>query len=351
MIFFILFVITSLSYGMISNGIHSHIDYEKFAQTYEEYQSACHIYDQTSGTMMTGVLIHPKIVMTAAHGIVPMLQKRGIKNQFSDVMRMNNVKITFSSCQRLSKAVAIDTRYLKFQYGLENHHDIAFILLDDPIYHITIAPFLPEGYIQKVAPLSVVTWSTSDEELKNTFSWSLFAKFIFSKSTPKKRGFMLCEFDLFFPSSMDGQEIHSPHNFLISSIFFNPKKKTIPSKSSSEASIRNNQAYTNWIKWNKPPYAMAISGTSGAPVFIDIDGKKYLLGIVVSFSGMEAVHKFQLEPKKLIKKPLEELYENYQTIIALIYKKSPDPRIYKKDHVYIQHDMYKYKLIQMLLNH
>jgi hypothetical protein len=339
------------SYGMISDGIHSPADYEKFTGMCQEYDSACHIYDPISSTMMTGVLIHPRIVMTAAHGIVPMLEKRGIKNQFSDVMPMKNIQITFSSCLRASKAVAIDLRYLRFQYGLENHHDMAFILLDDPIHNIPIAPLLAEGYIPKVAPLSVITWSISDEELKSIFSWSFFSKPIFSRSRPRKRGFMLCEFDLFYPSSLDGQEIHYPHNFLVSSIFFNPNPKPLYLKSSSESSVRNCQAYNNWVKWNKPPYAMAISGTSGAPVFVDINGQKYLFGIVVSFSGMEAIHKFNLEPKKLIKKPIEDLYENYQTIIALIYKKSPDPKMYKKDFFYIQPDMHKHMLIRMLLNY
>lgn len=333
---------------MISDGIHADKAYEDLGAL-EEFDSACHIYDKTSGISLSGVLISPTVVMTAAHGVLAMLKSRnGSKKTEKNIVPLEGIEVFFKTHNKKihvsSKAVAFDLRYTEFNYGMESHHDIAFIKLDHPIISIRPAVFFDDGYISGDIMLYALTWSTSD----HFFSLGTVLPYFFEQS-PVRRSFCLLEYDIFYPSSLDGNEIIRPHSFLISSLFFDPFLITSTTQESSYIDTRNEIARQRWLKENKPPFGLAISGTSGGPVFAYTQGKYRLLGIVVSFAPTKpTLSREQMDPKRLTLLPKTQLYRKFQTVIALCYQKSPDPNRYKKDNLWIQFDPYHRSLIQKL---
>jgi hypothetical protein len=255
-----------LVFGMMSDQRHSFVDYVELGQSFE---CACFVLDQSNSVAMSGVLIASDIVVTCAHGI----KKNG---RYILHFYKKNKKIVVTSSTAL-----VDERYKT----LGSKFDIAILRLDKPIKNIK--PALIMSSIQLKIPLTVATCAND-----------------------KKRGFYLYELDKYG----DASSLFEERALHLSALFFNTSPDFKPS--TDEMRIRNQEAIENWTKNGKGPYALALGGTSGAPVFVSYKGKKVLVGVVTSYSTLD---KKLEEPSK----PLEAMGQ-YQTIFIPFYLQTKD---------------------------
>ena len=157
--------------------------------------------------------------------------------------------------------------------------------------------------IQNPLLLTVLTYGSSDEN-------SFFSDLDISKeSNSQLRGFYLFELDEYF-SSTDNDIFEEERPFLLSSIFFSEKRY-------GEEALRTKEAISNWKYFNKLPYAMALPGTSGSPVFIKIGNEDCLLGMVVAYGNTDGSKVF-----KDIN--LSDAISKMHTIIIPLYRKNKD---------------------------
>lgn len=318
----IIFLTFVSAQAMLYDGIHKDSDYVALAYSDPAFNAACCIYDSKNRIQQSGVLIASDIIATAAHGMVETLKSAGISlyDKPSTIVPVGEVKAIFNVNGRqigaAIEAVIIDTRYLMNDSGQESKFDIAFAKLRNPIVsdEITPAQLMLPGYLDNNTPLTVVTHGNADKP--SNFAW--------------KRAFILPEMDVYHPSHTDDEYVISRRSILISSLFFKPNEKLLKPDEyqADEQVIRSYYANKTWQQTGKLPYAMALSGTSGAPVFVKINGQTYLLGIITSFShisGQFQTYKGKEEVIFLLQNP-EIAYNSYMTIFALFYKQSNDPR-------------------------
>lgn len=264
----------SFALAMMSPQKHS---LEEYIAIGKDYPSVCLIEDEINHISLTGVLIAPDIVLTCAHGI----RKNGI------------YRLTFSRQQTATSAVAlIDPRYLK----QGSKFDLALLRLDQPI---AIHPSKMCEHLQISLPLITVVFQQG-----------------------LKRGFYFYELDKFSDASSLEEERH----LQLSSIFFNPYGD-IPSTATDEMRLRTQEAVSNWKRYGQGPYALALPGSSGSPVFVHYEGRPILLGIITSFSTLDGK----------VYTPLyaQEAFGWYQTIFIPLYVQTESYNVlsawYKKD--------------------
>jgi hypothetical protein len=327
-----LLILVNLSscFGMLADGIHSVSSYKELAQESPAFDSACAIEDQTGSVSQTGVLIAPNIIATAAHGVMHMLQKRNLEVNLRPV-KVKGVYVTFvthSQCSRYEvESVLVDARYTETS-GLQAKYDIALIKLKNPIFHIRPAQIFNAQAIPSQALMTVVSFGMADMMWQLTF----------------KRAFRLYECDN-YQIPYDDEGLAANRSVLKSSLFFKPNEGlSKPSVTADEETTRVYEATRNWLKDGKKPYALALPGTSGAPVFVrlKVNGidQDYLLGIVTSFahlSGAFQAPKGQPEHEFILRHP-KEVFNHYQTIFALFYREDNDPRTFDRENPFYRLD-------------
>ncbi|MBY0281102.1 MAG: S1 family peptidase [Alphaproteobacteria bacterium] len=313
---FCLLITSFPSVAMVSDGAHGEQSYIKLAKEKSSFESACSVHDSKTSISQTGVLIAPNVVATAAHGIASILAKTNstLKSP-TTIVPVSDLTVTFDTNGWCSvyqaESVLIDSRYLNNLPGVEAKYDIAFIKLKEDVRGIEPAKVFTNAEVPLNSPLHVVTFGNAD----------------LSKNSLLKRAFKLYEMDAYFSHPFDEEALALNRSVLVSSLFFKPDEALKkPSLSSDEVTIRTYEATQNWLKDGKGPYALALPGTSGAPVFVTlmVNGRKqdYLFGIITSFAHLSGRHqapKGQPEYQYILENR-EKVFGQYQTIFALFYE-------------------------------
>lgn len=338
----LIFITVSIlnAYSMVSDTIHGHDDYVELSYETSEFDSSCAVVDAKTGVSMTGVLIANDIVLTAAHGIEAVIRKltsTETKHGIS-VMPIKSINVYFKGRNQTITArvsrVLLDPRYFKDGNGREGKFDFAFLKLEAPIDGIKPAALFQKEIVPNNALMTVVTYGTADLK-PSVFSWG---------GVPiTRRAFRLYERDTYFSRSNDEEELKSSRYLQESSVFFKElQRQTRPEPTDPEEVIRSYDATQNWIADGKKPYALALPGTSGSPVFIRLkeNGKitDYLFGLVSSFSHITGqFRKRGAYEMDYILSHVKNCLGGYQTIYSLFYrtdtfeKSLPNTAIYTKD--------------------
>lgn len=298
----------SATYAMLSDGIHVSQDYINFAKTHQAFQASCFVYDRQRHVLQTGVLIAPDIVMTAAHGFEGNVNLRKIVVGFGDTVSRespHNYKV---------KALRMHPGYREEEYPLQAKYDMVFLKLETPVQAIQPIPVFEKQELSQIPPLSVATFGSAD---------------IPHGMPVQRRAFVLPETDIFPISGDDPDVLSDVKTVMLGSIFFEPQEKLVRVKPHApEKDVRTYQANVQWRKLNQPPYGLALPGSSGAPVFIEIKekgkSKTYVFGIIQSFSHLSAASfrhpSGDRETHHLLKTKRQKVYGRYQTVFCIPYE-------------------------------
>jgi len=296
-------------------------DLIEYAKKIPEAQSCCLIYSQDSQAQLSGVLIAPNIIATAAHGLVSILAKttpRLVHKGFVSVPLQNTfVQFDKDKSYRAHSAY-IDHRYLDGEHAAATRYDIAFIVLERPILSRPSIPLFPKLDIPKDVTFTVISHGTSD---LNSF-WDVL-KFWKPSITFLRRAYDLLEWTPVSSPRILKEDIQLVRTLAYSSLFFDARKTYRPYTVYDQSIVqRTMSAIYKWQQTGRPPFALALPGTSGSPVFARINNKLYLTGIVVAYApiqssflaphGTSELNRILYDPKAAIGK--------YQTIFALFYK-------------------------------
>ena len=319
MVFKVLFfcwVFLSTTQAMLSDGIHQSEDYVEFAQTQEAFEASCYVYDHRQHTLQTGVLIAPDIVMTASHGFEDdhgpdgKLRLGGVIVGFGETLSHDsehNYKV---------RSLRTHPRYYRTHFPLQAKYDMAFLRLSKPVKGVKPVPLFEEKVLEQIPPLYVATFGAAD---------------LPRGKPPQRRAFVLPEADVFSISGKDPEALYDFKTVMMGSIFFEPKdnlKSVAPY--AAEKELRTYIANQQWHHLNKPPYALALPGSSGAPVFITLTEngvpKTYVFGIIQSFSHLAGVSfrhsSGDQEMHRILTKRRQKIYGIYQSVFCIPYKLS-----------------------------
>lgn len=296
--------------AMLSDGIHLPEDYINFVETQEAFKASCFIYDHKRHILQTGVLITPDIVMTAAHGFEGKIHLNNI------IVGFGNVISRESEQNYQVKALRTHPRYYQTEFPLQAKYDLMFLKLKKPVQGINPVPLFNEKIFNDVPPLYVATFGSAD----------------IPRGAPvQRRAFSLPESDIFSIMGKDPEALFDRKTVMMGAIYFEPNDHLKPFKASdSERTIRTYQANREWQKMGKPPYALALAGSSGAPLFIKVieEGlpKMYVFGVIQSFSHLSASSfrhsSGERETHRLLHTPLQKIYGHYQSVFCIPYKLS-----------------------------
>jgi hypothetical protein len=121
-------------------------------------------------------------------------------------------------------------------------------------------------------------------------------------------------------------------------IFFEPNDYLKPVKPHGpERTLRTYKANLQWRKLGKPPYALTLAGSSGAPVFINLTengvSKTYVFGVIQSFSHLSSSSfhhsSGDRETHRLLHTDRQKIYGHYQSVFCIPYKLSQALEAYK----------------------
>jgi hypothetical protein len=327
-LFFSLFI-TSAN-AMVADPFHSYQDYEALASERPEFDSACAVLDNSTRISQSGVLVAPDVVATAAHGIEAIIKDlpRYIKEGIVKI-DVSNMRVLFLSANNESievEYVLIDARYFENVGVREGKFDFAYLKLKKPSETVKPAEFFNEEEVPNDAILTVVTHGIADQPL----------------SPILRRAFRLYERDFYYGNN-DRDVLNEQRYLQESSIYFKPSDLSHkPSNTAPEELIRSYEATQNWTKDGKKPYALALPGSSGAPVYIRLKKngveKDYLFGLVNSYAHLSGVFhgKGSSEYLYILDHPKDAL-NSYQTIFCLFYthiqsaKAKDGNKVYKQD--------------------
>ncbi|MES2252677.1 MAG: hypothetical protein V4482_03225 [Pseudomonadota bacterium] len=351
---FFVFLLSSMSYGMSPDGIHTREDYEELSFEADEFDAACAVVDSKAGITMTGVLVTPDVVVTAAHGIEAIFRK--LRPTQTDhgiaVIPINSIRVYFKGKDQTIMGevsrVLLDPRYFQEANVREGKFDFAFLKLTRPIRHITPAALFQKDAIPSNALMTVVTYGTSDIK-HNVFSWG--------GSQPVRRAFRLYERDTYFGRPDDDEVLKSSRYLQESSVYFKPLKRNIqPEETDAEEVVRSFEATQNWVADGKKPYALGLPGTSGSPVFIRLKEngktKDYLFGLVSSYAHLTGqFHTRGAHEMDYILTHQQQSLGGYQTIYSLFYRNKTDEPVQKNTAIYTQDPVFKLLLRAVIENH
>lgn len=307
-------IFLSSAQAMLSDGIHESSEYIQFAETQEAFKASCYIYDHHQHTLQSGVLIAPDIVMTAAHGFEDdhgpdgKLRLGGVIVGFGDTLShgsVHNYKV---------HSLRTHPRYFRTPFPLQAKYDMAFLRLSEPVRGIKPVPLFEEKVFEDIPALYVATFGAAD---------------LPRGTPPPRRAFVFPEADIFSISGKDPESLYDFKTVMMGSIFFEPKDDLKPVKAHAlEKELRTYNANQQWHKMNKPPYALTLPGSSGAPVFISVIengvNKTYVFGLIQSFShlaGSSFRHSSgDRETHRILTKSRQKIYGLYQSIFCIPYK-------------------------------
>lgn len=313
----ILIVCSSPTYAMLSDGIHQSKDYVKFVESQKAFNSSCFIYDTHRHILQTGVLIAPDIVMTAAHGFEGSLHLKSIIVGFGETVGLDS-KHNYG-------VVSFRThpRYFHTDYPAKEKYDMLFFKLDKPVKGIEPVPLFEEEILEEIPPLYVATFGSADIPYGDQV---------------RRRAFALPESEIFSLMGRDPEGLYENKTVMMGSIFFEPLNEIKPVKQHGpEKELRTYYANMKWREMNKPPYALALAGSSGAPVFINLQKngvmKTYVFGIIQSFSHLSSssFHHYDndRETQRLLKIDRKKVYGRYQSVFCIPYKLFQPLQAYK----------------------
>ena len=308
-------------FAMMSDGVHEMKDYVTLAKSDPSFNAVGQIYDQSTGAMQTCVLIRQNTVLTAAHGVIHNKNPKKITVTFD--IDKNRVSYRGAS-------VDIDPRYLNSPHEMI---DFGIITLEKDVEGITPVTLQDEidGTLEGHEILCV-TYGNKD---------------IDPMFKVKRRAFYLPEISTYYypTNSPDFSEsvalsslfiapqknFRGPEPSLFEKIlgfFFGRKQLSEDDEEFLEAEIyqRLDEGYATWKKMGKPPFALALPGSSGAPVFIKHKNSWVLLGMITSFAHLASplfeVHTDKNLADLILSTPRETLYGHFQTVFTTLYKKS-----------------------------
>jgi hypothetical protein len=214
-------------------------------------------------------------------------------------------------------------RYYTTEFPMQGKYDILFFKLKKPVKSVKPVPLFEELEIKRVPPLYVATFGTAD---------------IPQGAPVHRRAFMLPESDIFSVAGRDPEALYDFKTVMMGSIFFEPKDdlKPVPLHG-PEKDLRTYEANLQWHKLNKPPYALTLPGSSGAPVFITVTEKglpkTYVFGLIQSYSHLStSTFKHasgERETRRLLKGKRHKLYGHYQSVFCIPYKLYQPLQAYK----------------------
>lgn len=336
---FIITLMTSFVQAMVPGHNFSNKDLIEYAQKFKQSNASCMIISQDSGGQLSGVLIAPNVVATAAHGMVGALH-----NSPYNIALKGLIKVTLSDTyiqfhehepMRKAKYALIDQRYLDGGLSRTTRYDIAFIILQNPVFDKPPAPLAKKLALPKQAIFTVISHGNSDIR-------SIWDRLIFwrTQHTFIKRAFSLLEWAPYIrSSSMSMDDIQMIRTLSYASLFFDARK-TFKSFTIHDDPIyqRTMQAIENWNQNGRPPFALALPGTSGSPVFAHIEGGLALFGIISAFAPMREflAPRGTSELEKILHNPKGAIGK-YQTIFASLYKENTHI-ILEGDYIYFELD-------------
>lgn len=321
-LFIALFV--SQSFAMMSDGVHKQSDYSALATKFDAFDAVGILQDHSRHVMQTCVLISKDTVLTAAHGVENNQNPRAITISFDTKYGRTTYR---------ANHVQVDPRYVRHHFDTL---DFAIVTLEREVQGIEPAKILPTLALENNDPLIVATYGNRDVD-------PMFA--------PKKRAFYLLETDRYYHY---GEKPDFQENVSLASIYFSPYPYKIKTEenfwqkikrilwgglrplSEDEAEFmeveilpRMREARKNWQSQGKPPYALALPGSSGAPVFIIKENSLYLLGMITSFSHLASplleVNSSEKLAEIILSTDRERLYGHFQTVFTLLYKSGVEP--------------------------
>lgn len=311
-------------FSMVPGYNYTNDDFIKFADNFEESKSCCAILSQDARSQLSGVLVTKNLVATAAHGLTPLFQRKEIVQTgtgFVEV-RLNETYVQFDKTKRVRvKSAYVDQRYLfeedKTEFG---KYDIAFLRLEYPVLDRRSIPLEENLDVPKDPTFIVISHGTSD--LSSFWDYLTFWK---PSVTFLKRAFSLLEWTPFVSSKISNEDVKFIRTLLYSSIFFDARKTYRPYDiNAAPIHQRTMDAIANWKNNGQSPFALSLPGTSGSPVFLKIEGKLHLIGLVVAYAplnGQFSAPKGTSELDHILRNPKRAIGQ-YQTVLALFYKQN-----------------------------
>jgi hypothetical protein len=296
---------------MCPDGIHTSQDYIDFAAQYSVSHAVCLIIDQWHHTQLTGVLITPTKILTAAHGFI---SSTGVIREVKGRVVAHFGPNSQEGKRYRVHSVKIHPEYLKTPKHSQMKYDLAILELEQVIEDITPIEILPDlRPTWQKGPLIVFTFGS--------FDWTSHTHF-------PKRAFAVPEVEILPVHEYDPQVLDFQQNVMLGSLFFNP---TLLPAGHTETAVRANRAIQCWNYLGKPPYALALPGSSGSPLIrINSQGKAHLIGLVSGFTHLALTHfhdpNATEEADYIRKQTPMSLYNTYQTLFSLIYQKQDHPK-------------------------
>lgn len=270
-------------------------DYEKLAKKYHRLsQSVCLVYNIQTGVQLTGVLIDARTVLTAAHGFSPKLahfHQPGWKVKFPNgfICGIQSIQVPEAYVE-----IHVDPASKLGKTG----YDMAFCQLSSTPCHVCPVPIAHDQEALK------------DDDLLIAMTYR----------NQKLLAFHLPEFTSIHAAGVTDATGYSGK--IYGSVFFNPiGKASANNPFLEEKEQRPSLARYYWRHHGKLPYAMALPGVSGSPVFkVDARGRGHVIALVSGFTSIDKSMQLPYRNASYFAEwtSLKNLYDRYQTLFVLL---------------------------------